>query len=76
MKNKSVLLLFFLLIFSSFKADKSTITVFMIGDSTMANKDISGGNPERGWGMVLPGFFTEDVQVKNYARNGRSSKSF
>lgn len=25
----------------------------MIGDSTMANKDISGGKMERGWGMML-----------------------
>ena len=32
-------------------------TIFMIGDSTMANKDIKKGQ-ERGWGMVLQGFFT------------------
>jgi pectinesterase len=60
---------------SAFKSDK-VITVFMIGDSTMANKSLSDGNLERGWGMVLSGFFTEDVVVDNHALNGRSSKSF
>ena len=50
-------------------------TIFMIGDSTMANKDIKKGQ-ERGWGMVLQGFFTENVLVDNHALNGRSSRSF
>jgi len=48
----------------------------MIGDSTMANKDISDDKQERGWGMMLKNFFTEDVRVDNHAVNGRSSKSF
>ncbi len=52
------------------------ITVFMIGDSTMANKPYDNGKPERGWGMVLQGFFSDDVVVDNHAVNGRSSKSF
>ena len=50
-------------------------TIYMIGDSTMANKDISKGQ-ERGWGMALQGFFTENVTVDNHALNGRSSRSF
>ena len=65
-----------LILFSAFRADKPVITIFMIGDSTMANKKIDGGNPERGWGMVLPGFFSEDIRIDNHAVNGRSSKSF
>ncbi|WP_321333016.1 pectinesterase family protein [uncultured Bacteroides sp.] len=76
MKNKWALLILTFLLFSAFKADKPTITVFMIGDSTMANKTLEGGNPERGWGQMLPGFFSEDVVVDNHAQNGRSSKSF
>ena len=52
------------------------VTVFMIGDSTMANKPYENSSPERGWGMVLQGFFTDDVVVDNHAVNGRSSKSF
>ena len=41
-----------LLLFVSAVPDKTT-TIFIIGDSTAANKDISGGKQERGWGMVL-----------------------
>lgn len=48
----------------------------MIGDSTMADKDLAGGNPERGWGMMLPAFFDETVSIDNHAQNGRSTKSF
>ena len=40
-----------LILFSAFRADKPVVTIFMIGDSTMANKKIDGGNPERGWGI-------------------------
>lgn len=60
---------------SAFKKDK-TITIFTIGDSTMANKPIANGNMERGWGMMLQDCFTEDIRVDNHAQNGRSSKSF
>ena len=77
MKTKNILLsvLLFLLL-SAFRTDKPVTTIFMIGDSTMANKSISGGNPERGWGMVLEGFFSDKIRVDNHAKNGRSSKSF
>lgn len=51
-------------------------TVFMIGDSTMANKKLDGGNKERGWGMVLQCYLDDDIRVDNHAVNGRSSKSF
>jgi len=51
-------------------------TIFMIGDSTMANKPYDNEKQERGWGMVLQGFFTDDIIVDNHAVNGRSSKSF
>lgn len=76
MKNKLLLLLIAFLVFSAFKADKPVVTIFMIGDSTMANKDLTGRNPERGWGMVLPRYFTEEIRIDNHAVNGRSSKSF
>lgn len=51
-------------------------TIFMVGDSTMANKNIDGGKKERGWGMVLKCFFDDDIVIDNHAVNGRSSKSF
>lgn len=52
------------------------VTMFMIGDSTMANKPITNGNKERGWGMALQCYFDEGIIVENHAVNGRSSKSF
>ena len=55
--------------------DKRT-TIFMIGDSTMADKRLDGGNIERGWGQMLPFLLPEDVRVENHAADGRSSLSF
>ena len=55
---------------------KRPITIFMIGDSTMANKPLDGNNQERGWGQMLSGFFSDDIRVDNHALNGRSSLSF
>lgn len=55
---------------------KKPVTIFIIGDSTAANKDITDDKQERGWGMALQGFFTRDVIVDNHAKNGRSSISF
>lgn len=51
-------------------------TIYIIGDSTAADKPKYATNPERGWGMMLSGCFSEDVRVSNHAVNGRSSKSF
>jgi len=51
-------------------------TIFMIGDSTMADKEYSPSNPEKGWGQVFPLYLKEGIKVQNHAVNGRSSKSF
>ncbi len=51
-------------------------TLFLIGDSTMADKPDPERNPERGWGQLLPRFLDDRVTVRNFAVNGRSSKSF
>ena len=64
-----------LLVLTAFKQDHVP-TIFMIGDSTMANKNINHGSPERGWGMVLQCYFDDGIKVDNHAVNGRSSKSF
>lgn len=55
--------------------DKST-TIFIIGDSTAAKKDLSKGKLERGWGMALQCYFDDNIVVDNHAVNGRSSLSF
>ena len=51
-------------------------TIFVIGDSTAAEKQGYKTSPERGWGMVLQGCFDDQIIVDNHAVNGRSSKSF
>lgn len=76
MKNKITLLLGLLFVLTAFTPAKQNITIFTIGDSTMANKKLEGGNPERGWGQMLSRYFTDDITIDNHAVNGRSSKSF
>ena len=71
----SIATIAFLLLSLSAVPDQK-ITVHTIGDSTMAPKDTIG-NPERGWAMALPFYLdSTKVKVENYARNGRSTKSF
>ncbi|MFJ9960651.1 rhamnogalacturonan acetylesterase [Streptomyces avermitilis] len=50
-------------------------TLHIAGDSTAAQK-YADAAPETGWGMALPFFLREDVEISNHAVNGRSSKSF
>lgn len=69
-------ILFLLVVAGILMSSKPHHTIFIIGDSTAANKDIRNGNPERGWGMVLQGCFDERILIDNHAVNGRSSKSF
>lgn len=60
----------------SLTSGRHATTIFIIGDSTAAQKSHPETNPERGWGMMLQGYFDEGVIVDNHAVNGRSSKSF
>ncbi len=57
-------------------SDQRATTLFVIGDSTAAQKPHYDTNPERGWGMMLQGCFDKHIRVDNHAVNGRSSKSF
>lgn len=83
----SSILLGLTLLFSGAK-DKP-FRVFMAGDSTMADKplfkpayDSIRGDTiqeawlERGWGQLLPEFVDKNTEIINYARNGRSTKTF
>lgn len=51
------------------------VRIYLIGDSTMADKPLID-DPEHGWGQMLPMFFNSEVHIYNHARNGRSTKSF
>src|SRR6201996_1116699 len=67
-------ILFFLFL-AAFTPQEKKITIWLIGDSTMADKEIKA-YPETGWGMPFEHFFDSAVVVDNRARNGRSTKSF
>lgn len=71
--NKFLVVVF--IICTGFFCKQKQITVYMIGDSTMANKPVED-NPERGWGMMLHEFFNSSVIIENHAVNGRSTRSF
>lgn len=51
------------------------VTIYLVGDSTMANKQVSA-YPETGWGMPFTYFFDSHAKVDNRAMNGRSTKTF
>jgi len=67
---------FLFLLFITLNVSAQKITIYGIGDSTMADKVKPNENPEHGWLQVFPKFFTDDVKVINKAVNGRSTKSF
>lgn len=50
-------------------------TIYLAGDSTCANNDMTT-YPCTGWGQMLHRYVGSRYQIKNYAKNGRSSKSF
>ncbi len=54
---------------------QKNIKVYLIGDSTMSNKETKA-YPETGWGMPFVYFFDATVTVDNRAKNGRSTKTF
>lgn len=78
-KNKTLyrLLLFIALFWanSAFSPTEEKPRIFLIGDSTCANKNPYDA-PETGWGQVLPELFTNAIEIQNHAVNGRSTKSF
>lgn len=57
------------------ETSEKKITVFTIGDSTMADKKAEVA-PETGWCQAFPAFVDQSVAIKNRAVNGRSTKSF
>jgi lysophospholipase L1-like esterase len=60
---------------TSFVWQESKTVVYLIGDSTIATKEIKA-YPETGWGMPFQYFFDSTVVVENHAKNGRSTRTF
>ena len=65
-----------LLLLAAFVFRAEPVTVYLAGDSTMAQKLVTK-RPETGWGEALQQYFDVDqVRVENHARNGRSTRTF
>ncbi|MBT1703933.1 rhamnogalacturonan acetylesterase [Chryseosolibacter indicus] len=64
-----------LTILLSFTLQQKKIKVYLIGDSTIADKQ-PDKFPETGWGTPFKVFFDLTVTVDNRAKNGRSTRTF
>jgi lysophospholipase L1-like esterase len=73
MTLKSFVIFLLMIVFAAH--DERKITIYLIGDSTMANKAVTA-YPETGWGMPFAAMFDSSVVVDNRAKNGRSTRSF
>ena len=77
MKYKTLIFIFSIIELSFVLTADKTITIFIAGDSTAAERDTSNNNQERGWGQMFQNYFNKNfVVIDNHARGGRSSKSF
>jgi lysophospholipase L1-like esterase len=57
-------------------AAQAQVTIYLAGDSTIAQK-LPEKRPETGWGEALGQFFRENaVRIDNRAKNGRSTRTF
>src|SRR5438552_19165019 len=60
----------------SAQPQRRPITIYLAGDSTMAQK-LPAKRPETGWGEMLSKFFQEGtVIIDNRAQNDRSTRTF
>ena len=50
------------------------IRMVIVGDSTVCNWPEQ--DSRRGWGMFIQGYFNNDLSVTNFAKSGRSTKTF
>src|SRR5258705_9628369 len=74
-----VFLVAFIAMFSTLLDTKATfaapIKIAIVGDSTVA--DYPAADLHRGWGQIFPSFiYAKSVSLKNFAVNGRSTKTF
>lgn len=72
---KKIVSIIALTLFFAFKSAEDKPRIFLIGDSTCANKN-PYDEPETGWGQVFSSLFTDAIEIQNHAVNGRSTKSF
>jgi pectinesterase len=68
--------LLFFTVFAIRAVAQRPLTIYLAGDSTMAQK-LPEKRPETGWGEALDQFFRAGyVRIENRAKNGRSTRTF
>ncbi|MEY4332959.1 MAG: hypothetical protein RLZZ196_1697 [Bacteroidota bacterium] len=72
---KYIFLCVSLIIVFSFANPEKKKKIWLCGDSTIAIKQTTA-YPETGWGMPFVYFWDSAIEVKNLAKNGRSTKTF
>lgn len=73
---KTLRILPLLVLLAGFRLFDRPVTIYLAGDSTMAQK-LASRRPETGWGERLQQYFDMDrARVVNLARNGRSTRTF
>lgn len=75
MKFNKLILVISIFLFSFKSADEDKLTVWLVGDSTMAEKPVNKF-PENGWGMAFANYFNSSIKIENRAKNGRSTRTF
>jgi lysophospholipase L1-like esterase len=75
MKNWLLGSVFLTLSFQALSQDTTRTTLHLVGDSTMSDKS-NLAYPERGWGQLLPSYMSAELDIKNHAANGRSTRRF
>ncbi|NLO71049.1 MAG: family 43 glycosylhydrolase [Porphyromonadaceae bacterium] len=68
--------LIFIISLTSFSSSSRKVTLFIAGDSTAQTYVEERDGLIKGWGQMLPDFFEKNVEVKNHAIGGRSTKTF
>lgn len=64
-----------LLVVLAFKLQQPKIKVYLIGDSTVCDQEISR-YPVTGWGTPFANYFDAIIKVDNRAKGGRSTRTF
>lgn len=68
--------IFLLLLLPGIAYSQAPVTIYLAGDSTMAQK-LPEKRPETGWGEMLQPYLDESrIRIENYAQNGRSTRTF
>lgn len=73
---KKLLAIFVLLTAGLSLAAQEKITIHLMGDSTCATNKNTDRSSYRGWGQIFPLFFDGKTDVINYAKGGKSTRTF